>query len=604
MTKTLLFDIETDGFLDVCTKIHSLVIYHLESGHVTSCADQPGYTPIESGIEILENADLIVGHNILKFDIPVILKLFPDPYIPKVRDTLTCTRLIWPDIQDVDMKLRKKHGDDHIPPQVFGRHSLKAWGFRLGVLKGDFGETTDWEYWSPEMQSYCKQDVAVTVALWQTILDKQWPEESIELEHQFQEIIFKQEQAGYCFDVDRARELYATLAKRRAELEPLLQEAFPPIEIKTPFIPKANNSKLGYRKGVPTYKVKIEEFNPNSDTQISRRLKDKYGWKPTEFTPKGQPKVSEEILSHLQYPEIPLLTEYMMIQKRIGQVAEGKQAWLALERGGKIYGSVITNGAVTGRCTHNSPNVAQVPAVGAPYGEECRSLFYAPKGYSQVGCDASGLELRCLAHYLARYDKGKYAEIILKGDIHTANQKAAGLPTRNDAKRFIYAFLYGAGSAKLGSIVKPDDSDKIQMRAGKKLKETFLRRTPAIAKLQQDVQKASARGYLKGLDGRLLPVRSQHSALNLLLQSAGALVMKKATVILWEDLKAEGFTFGKEVIQVAHIHDEFQLYVKNGLEERVGEIAVNSIRKAGEAFGFRCELDGEYKVGRNWAETH
>src|SRR5690606_31621074 len=184
----------------------------------------------------------------------------------------------------------------------------------------------------------------------------------------------------------------------------------------------------------------------NSRTHIYKRLKDKYNWKPKEFTEKGTPKVSEEVLESLPYPEAELLNEYLMIQKRISQLAEGHSAWLKMVRpDGRIYGSVITNGAVTGRMTHNSPNLAQVPAVNVPYGKECRSLFTVPDDRVLVGADASGLELRCLAHYMARFDKGAYARELLEGDIHTANQKAAGLPTRDNAKTFIYAFLYGAG---------------------------------------------------------------------------------------------------------------------------------------------------------------
>jgi DNA polymerase I-like protein with 3'-5' exonuclease and polymerase domains len=208
---------------------------------------------------------------------------------------------------------------------------------------------------------------------------------------------------------------------------------------------------------------------------------------------------------------------------------------------------------------------------------------------------------------MAKYDGGAYADIILKGDIHTANQQAAGIPTRDIAKRFIYGYLYGAGNTKLGSLVAPQAEEAEQEAIGKNLRTKFLKNIPALRALIEAVQaKTSASGYLIGLDGRLLHSRSQHSALNLLLQSAGALVMKQATILLWKHLKEDmGYTFGVEVAQMAHIHDEYQLAVRNDIPaETVGEIAVQAIREAGEHFRFRCPLDGEYKTGKNWAETH
>lgn len=611
----LVFDIETDGLLDKLTLLHCLVLRDIDTGVVMSCADHKGYAPIEEGLKLLAKADMIIGHNIMKFDIPAIQKVYRD-WRPQgvVRDTLVMSRLIWPDRKPFDAAFRDKYGEDALPGKLFGRHSLEAWGYRLkawgctgDVLKGDFGKTTDWARWTKEMQDYCEQDVTVTLALWKKLEEKNTSETAIELEHEFQKVILKQEQHGFCFDVDKARALYGTLSKRRAELETNLQEAFPPITIRTPFTPKVNNKKLGYQKGVTIYRERVEEFNPNSDIQVAKRLQGKYGWKPERFTPTGQPQVSEEVLKELQYPEIPLLVEYMMIQKRIGQLAEGNGAWLKVEKNGVIHGEVVTNGAVTGRCTHKKPNIAQVPKASksVPYGYECRELFYAPYGYSLVGCDASGLELRCLAHYLSRYDNGAYAKIILEGDIHTANQHAAGLETRDQAKRFIYAFLYGAGNTLLGSIVAPHASKRKQAGIGNRLKESFFAKIPAIKRLSVAIEnRIKEKQSLIGLDGRVLHIRSAHSALNLLLQAAGALIMKQATVILWKDLEAKGYKFGKEVAQVAHIHDEYQLYVMKGLEDEVGKVAVDAIRKAGDFFGFRCPLDGEYKVGQNWAETH
>jgi len=268
-------------------------------------------------------------------------------------------------------------------------------------------------------------------------------------------------------------------------------------------------------------------------------------------------------------------------------------------KGGRIHGQVNTNGAATGRCTHNRPNIAQTPSVGAPFGTDCRALFHAPTGYDLVGADLSGLELRCLAHFMAKYDDGAYIDVVLNGDIHSVNQKAAGLPTRNSAKTFIYGFLYGAGPAKIGSIV--DGSEK----EGRKLINKFMKATPALKQLRDAVGAAVEKNnHLAGLDGRILPVRSPHAALNTLLQGAGALLAKQATVILYQNLTAKGYKWGEDYAQVAHVHDEVQLIARKEIADDVGKEAVKSFQLAGEHFKFRCEVTGEYKVGSNWANTH
>lgn len=608
----LVFDIETNGFLEQTTVVHSLVIQNVGTGEVISCTDHP-YKPknknvrvmtIDEGVDYLINwRGAVCGHNIIKFDNPALKKLFTHFTLrAEVMDTLTASRLIWSDLKERDFKFKRKN--KWFPGKLMGSHGLKAWGYRLGERKDEFGEDTDWQNWSWEMQDYCEQDVTVNVKLLLHIIRKLYPLEPLILEHEFQDVIWAQEQFGFPFDVKAAQELYSVLASRRAELQEQLQKLFPPMVKKTPFTPKANNRKMGYVKGVPTFKTKTIPFNPGSRPQIGERLME-LGWKPEEFTPSGQPKVAEETLMKLPYPEAQVIAEYLMIQKRLGMLAEGKYAWLKLEKNGRIHGGVITNGAVSGRCTHMNPNVAQVPSVGVPYGKECRALFYAPDDWVIVGCDAAGLELRCLAHFITKFDGGEYMRILLEGDIHSANQEAAGLPERSHAKRFIYAFLYGAGNELLGSILEPKASPEKQAAVGKKLRTRFLKQTPALKRLIDTVQAAvKRRGYLKGLDGRKLHPRSLHSCLNLLFQSAGALIMKKATVLLHQELHRRGYVFGKDYGNVAHVHDEYQLLSRPDIADEVGEVAVWAIVQAGEHFGFRCPLDGEYKIGQNWAETH
>lgn len=586
----LIFDCETDGLLDTLTAIHCLCLYDLDTNKEYKLAPDE----VLSGVKLLEQADEIIGHNIIGFDLPAIKKVYPEfTSSAKVIDTLVMARLAWSDIKQGDFGRTAK---GLLPTKYIGSHSLGAYGYRLGCLKGEYGETEGaWESFSQEMLDYCWQDVMVTKLLFEKLCGKGLSEESIQLEHEVATIIQKQIEHGVLFDIEAAEKLYCTLITRKQELNSELQQVFQPwYKFGGQFVPKKDNVKQGYRKDCPLSKIVITEFNPGSRQHISYQLKKRYNWQPEAFTEKGEPMVDESILSKLPYPEAKLLSEYLMVEKRIGQLAEGDQAWLKkVSKDQRIHGGVITNGAVTGRMTHNNPNLAQVPAVSAPYGKECRSLFTVPKGKLLVGADASGLELRCLAHYMGRYDEGEYAKVILDGDIHTVNQQAAGLPTRNQAKTFIYAYLYGAGDEKIGTIVGGTSKD------GAKLKRSFLKKTPALKKLKEAIDKAvKEKGYLIGLDGRMLPIRSPHAALNTLLQSAGAVVMKKALVILADYLKPYQARF------VLNIHDEWQIECADDIAEVVGQFATRAIREAGEYYNFRCPLDGEYRIGAKWCETH
>jgi DNA polymerase I-like protein with 3'-5' exonuclease and polymerase domains len=585
----LIFDIETNGFLSEATKIHSIVIKDIDTKQLYSYHGDK----IGRGLYLLSGASLLVGHNILKFDIPVINKLYPEYKIEgDVFDTLLVSRLIWTNRKEEDFRMKE------LPLNLAGRHSLESWGYRLGLRKGDFIKTGDFSKWSQEMQDYCEKDVEVTYELFKLIEKQKYSQEAIELEHDFARCIYLQEAHGFHFDVASAKKLYASLANRRLELEKSLTSAFPKWQkyIGT-FIPKRDNRTLGYKKGVPVKRYKELTFNPNSRDHISDRLMDK-GWKPKEFTPDGKPKVDESILSTLDFPEAKLLSEHFLIQKRIGQLAEGNNAWLKLQKDGIIYGSVITNGANTGRCTHQKPNVAQTPSVGVPYGKECRSLFIVPNSFRLIGCDASGLELRCLAHYLGAFDEGSFAKQLLDGDIHTYNQKQIGLPTRDLAKRVIYGVIYGIGDARLGAVIGKSSQE------GKRIKAKLFEALPALRQLRDNVIIATRnKKYLLGLDKRKLIPRSEHSSLNLLIQSCGALIIKMATIILHKKLKEKNYD-KDTCAMVAHVHDELQLQCKSAVADEVGAIAVQSIKDAGTHFNLRCALDAQYKIGNNWADTH
>jgi DNA polymerase I-like protein with 3'-5' exonuclease and polymerase domains len=271
---------------------------------------------------------------------------------------------------------------------------------------------------------------------------------------------------------------------------------------------------------------------------------------------------------------------------------------------GRIHGQVDTLGAVTRRCTHSKPNMAQVPSGKSFMGHECRSLFTVPKGKKLVGCDAEGLELRTLSHYMAIFDGGEYGRTVDEGDkdkgtdIHTVNQKGAGLPTRDDAKTFIYAFLYGAGDEKIGTIVGGSKKE------GKKLKQKFFKQIPAIKKLVDAVKtKAEDSGYLLSLDGAKYHIRSSHSALNTLLQGAGALVMKYYLVIL-DDLLQESYTPGTHYEFVGNIHDEVQIECDEDIAQDIANIAVSAFDIVTAKLNFRVPLRGKAEIGDSWNDTH
>ena len=569
----IIFDIETDGLLEEATKVHCIVMFDTESEFTSKF----GPTEIKGALEILRDADAIGGHNIMAYDLPVLKKLYNFDYYGQVFDTLVASRLIWPNLKEKDLLKRT------VDNNLIGSHSLKAWGQRLKFNKGAYGEQEDaWDTYTPEMLDYCEQDVLLNVKLYELIEEKKYPEEPMQLEHTMNELLIKQQVNGFPFDVEKAQKLYTQLSARKQEIEKELVDNIEPtiVELKT--------------------KTKVIPFNPASRQQIADRLM-KRGWEPQEFTPSEQPKIDEKILAGIDLPEAKLLTEFLMLNKRLGQLGNGKQAWLKLEKDGKIHGRVNHMGAVTSRCTHSDPNVAQVPSLGAAFGRECRELFHAPQGYTLLGADASGLELRCLAHYMNRYDGGKYGKEILEGDIHTANQEAAGLATRSQAKTFIYGFLYGAGNEKIGQII-----DK-GAKEGGQIKKRFLAKTPALKKLTEALnnrlEQQHGEKFINGLDGRRIPIRHPHAALNTLLQSAGAIICKRWYATVENMIREKGYT-NEEVTIVAFVHDEVQILVKQGLEDQIGEITKQAIKSTEQHYNFKCPLDSEYDVGRSWADTH
>ena len=588
----LVFDIETDDLK--ATKIWCIVAIDLNSEKVYSFEPDK----IDKGIHLLEKADTLIGHNIIGFDIPIIEKLkginlFKDKTII---DTLVLSRLFNP--------VRE------------GGHSLESWGFKLKFHKDK--QPTDFQEYTPEMLQYCIKDVRLNKKLFFHLKEegKGFSKESVELEHETSKVLAIQRSNGFKFDEKRAIILLSSLNKRKKEVEDEVQKTFKPkwVDDKevVPYIKKDGTlSKRGltdeefnrlnaiiakdremFGKGKVTIKPfirkKLQHFNLGSRKQIGEYLQD-VGWKPKRFTPTGQPIVDEGTLKKITHiHEANLIAEFLLLQKRIAQI----QSWIdAVEEDQRVHGFVMCTGTITGRMSHRYPNMAQVPSIHNPYGVECRSCWTVDKGYNLLGIDASQLELRMLAHYM---DDRRYIDEIINGDIHSTNQELAGLKSRDQAKTFIYALIYGAGDAKIGGIIK---GNKVE---GKRLRERFLSRTPSFNSLRKRVDRASQKGYLKGLDGRKITLRHQHAALNSLLQGGGAIVMKRGLVILNNKLNEMGLDYKF----VANIHDEWQMEVKEDQSHIIGTLAVESIRETADYYSMRCPLDAEYKVGGNWSETH
>jgi DNA polymerase I-like protein with 3'-5' exonuclease and polymerase domains len=526
----------------------------------------------------------VVGHNIIGFDAPVLKKVWgvgiPDNSLV---DTLVMSRLYKPDIEIVAIMSGKA-------PKP---HSLEAWGHRLGSYKIGF---TDFDGgWTQEMATYCEQDVQLSEKLYgfltKTMIKEGFSLQSIQLEHEVALICRGMEDNGFMLDMPKAMALHATLSGRMSEIEESMQQVFPPI------VEQRISEKTGKQ-----LKDKITIFNSGSRQQIAERLAG-LGVVFTKKTDKGNVIVDEAVLEKIDLPEAKLVAEYLMIQKRVAQIS----SWLELVADdGRVHGRVTTNGAVTGRATHSSPNMAQIPAVGNPYGAECREVWTVPKGYKQVGVDLSGIELRCLGHYL---NDQEWMDELLKGDIHWFNAQSFGLvdkgtvkddnnpehkKARNVTKTLTYGVLYGAGAAKAGSIVGGNSSK------GKKLIDSFINNTPGLSALKKKISRLMAKGHLPALDGRRVWVRSEHAALNTLLQSAGAIVAKQWLVESTKLLQEKGIN----AKLLAFVHDETQWEVREDQAEEAARLIEQAATKAGEALGFRCPVDAEGKIGNNWRECH
>jgi DNA polymerase-1 len=622
------------------TRLWMLQIGRSDSDDVTVYADQPGYPPISEGIARLYAADRVVFHGGIRFDLWAVerfYKGFIDAILPKLFDTVVVSRLLDPKERNNSLKdwgKRLERWRTNAQRDVAkGKITIEKMAEIKGLtvpqcrkwmdtvaFKGDY--TGDFQQFDQELVDYAIQDIHVGRAVYNRIEPqvRGWGM-SVWLEHMVAFIIVLQEQNGFLLDVAKARELEGELRQEVRNMEIELQKVFPPIQHEEWWTPKASNSKLGYVRGVPFLKKWVEVFNPGSRAQVAARLMAKYKWKPTKFTSSGAPQMDEAVLEELPWPEARVLRRYFDLEKRLGQISDGKSGWLKLvTKEGRVHGAVNSNGAATGRMSHFKPNMAQVNKKDL----RMRACWIVRPGWKLVGCDAEGIEARMLGHYLEPFDGGAVIRMIVAGkkedgtDLHSTNLKGLkviGLVSRDGAKTTLYAIMYGAQDPKLGEGIKedcrnhqapvPKESNK---SLGKKVREILAKTMVGIDRLTKDMGnrcKAARRHQIKGLDGRRVTLVSKHSALNYLLQGAGAIVMKLALVIFhFEVCKANGWVHGVDFGYCANVHDEVQIECRPEIAEALGQAFANCITEAGVRLKVRCPLAGSYSIGNNWKDTH
>lgn len=548
-------DVETNGLIKDATTVHCIVAADIDTGKGYVFKEHECYTAFPVWAKQVQK---FIMHNGISFDAPVVNKLIGEIInLNSVTDTLILSQLYNP-IRD-------------------GGHSLKEWGNKLSLPKQ---EMKDFSLFTQQMLEYCKQDINITYKLYKQLKSegRNFSSRSVKLEHAVRAAIDVQEKNGFALNLPYAMMLQARFEDESDQIQKELQEIFEPI------VTIRHHKTSGKR--LPDH---VEVFNPASRKQISERLINK-GWNPKHKTEKGNIIVDEAVLGKINMPEAKAITRYLLLQKRASQI----KSWIgAVEDDGRVHGRVLTLKTITGRMAHYAPNMAQIPASYSPYGEECRNCWTVSNKdtHTLVGTDASGLELRALAHYMKN---DSFIQEILEGDIHTANQKMAGLPDRASAKTFIYALLYGAGAAKIGSIIGGS------VGTGKKLIDTYLSNLPTLKLLRNQVQEASIKGKIKGLDGRYHHTRSPHSSLNTLIQGAGAIICKDWLLRILDGVDK----IGLDVKLVASIHDEYQFEVSKKDAERFGQLTGDAMKMTEQELEMKCPLDSSFKVGETWATTH
>lgn len=685
--KRLHFDVEADGFLDVVTRIHCIHAKDVDTKEKFAW----GPHQIPQALETLEKADKLIAHFGIGYDFPVLEKVcgFTKDRAALV-DSYVISKLMRSSQKDADTGLVKA---GRLPGKLHGKHSIEAWGYRLGIQKLH-ADIEDWSVYTPEMSERCESDVDVQDALWDWLKPDTYSQKAIELEHRVAYLCRRMEAAGVPFDEKAAQKLHVMLqAKQDVISRELIAEFgtwFEPITksldaqgCARTWTPKRADKKAGYWgeyveytcedqfgspvhkkvfKGYPCTKIEPVTFNPSSRRHIIKKLKE-LGWEPEAFTESGEAKLDDDVLEGMAdtYPQATRLVEYLLLDKRLGQVADGDNAWLKKVVNGYMHGAMDPMGTVHSRASHFSPNMGQVPASKSPYGAECRGLF-GPNGITtaqagcggddeeivQVGADMSGLQLRALAHLLHPLDGGAYSQIVTSGDVHWSHTQAMGLVGPDEprdkhselhnilrekgAKTFGYAYLFGCFPPKSGRVVRdclttaknknPDWAylfDKffrtttakgaLRIRSDKEVGTVVRKSFDEKLKLGKLHAKLKAcmkhfKNHLPGLDGRLVPCRSDHSALNFACSSIEAILCKTWLVDSCAALEAKGYVWGRDFWFMLWVHDEVQVACRKSIAEEVGKTLVETAKQTGIKLGFRVPLASEYKIGRNWADTH
>lgn len=690
--KTSIFDVETNGLLPTLNTIHCLVIKEWETGRRFVFRKNKDENTIAQGLKLLMNSTAVCGHNIINFDLKAIKKVYPKFKVKgEIIDTLVMSRLICSNQKNSDYAFHRKK---MLPGNLIGSHSLEAWGYRLGEHKGDYKKVCEekgidpWAEWNQDQEDYCIQDVEVNDKLYTLLMEEEYPQEPIDVEHEIHTIMTEQETNGVPFDLEAAESLSKKLQAEVNELKSAATARFgswyAPAKKKiiAPLWddPKGINRKkqyelideeLGedhsrkiwaavtwpkktlnykdpkrasYTLGAPYCKVTRKEFNPGSRDHIIDRFTTLYDWEPVEFTDKGRPSLTDDVLETL-VDVIPMaedLKEIFFLQKILGYLKTGKNSWISHCEEGKIHGYVNTGGTGTGRASHSFPNLAQVPSVTfadyedgkvikkgetldipidqyevhgnkallfgreGKYGKECRELFFVPKTHKQLGVDLKGIEFRCLANLTAPFDDGHLIDLVLNGDIHDYNRQAANLPSREIAKTIIYALMYGAGDLKLGTTVEPTWTIPERFKLGRQIRRDLMEGMPGLKTADQMIKREAAKGYVLGLDGRKIHIRKSFAALNFRLQSDGALIAKEWISRIVYMLSDLGFENGweHEYVMMLWVHDETQIAVRSGLEEKVKDVCLQAALDAGEHYDFHLPTPADAKIGMNWAQTH
>ena len=629
--KVEVFDLETDGFVDGMTTIWSCGIADPKDGIVQTYTDfDDNYPSLAEGLSRLKAADRVVAHNLIGFDYWALNKLHPGVItFEKCWDSMIVCQLLDPERRS---------------------HAIKSYGAEYGYPKGDFknfmmepveGQTRAETF--VEMFKYMERDVEINLRIYnelQRALKKDLVEDKIdwrralELEFKTNWCLSLQSSHGFRLDLKKARDLESELREEAILLEREMQTTFPPVVVPSKgnwayiesrwanvemTLPKVGNKTTGTTKGAPYTKVTIQEFKVGSRPQIVHRLTSKYPqWKPSKFTPSGMVQIDETVLASLKVPESQHLNRYFRVTKQLSQLSDGKNGWLRLEQDGRVHGRVKSIGCRTHRMSHFYPNLANVDKKDM----RMREVWVPDHGHKLVGADASGLELRMLASFLAIWDGGAYGESVVKGrnedktDVHSRTQAIAGLYSRNNSKTLIYGFLYGCGNQKLAEVSAMDAKEAghkpmaINHQNGKKIRDKLMKGIIGLDNLitvSQDRDKRQK--WLKGLDGRKIATNGQHSALNTLLQGAGAVVMKQALVEFHFDILPRLGLVDTNHMPVgwnycANVHDELQMTAEPLIADKLGQAFCDAIKQAGEVLNLRCPLDGEYMVGDSWAQTH